>query len=418
MSSISETGKSHVGIFPKGWEVRKVDQFANVRTGPFGSLLHQDDYVHDGTPIITVEHLGDRGIIHKNLPMVSDNDKQRLSAYLLQKHDIVFSRVGSVDRNAIVKDDEEGWLFSGRLLRIRVGTNDVYSPYLSYFFSSEPFRNRIRNVAVGQTMASLNTQIMKNIEVVLPPFPEQHAIAEVLSDVDALIEAQEALIEKKRLIKQGVMQELLTGKRRLPGFGGEWKHEILTDVCTLETGKRPKGGVSEKGDIPSLGGENIYNENGLNLENINKVSTEFYNNMNQGILKNNDVLINKDGANTGKVALYTNSPFKKACINEHLFIMRGNENLDNRFLYNLLCLEEINYEIKKFITSSAQPGLNRSFVEKIIVKLPQILEQQAIAKIIMDIEIEIDLQKKYKMKIESVKQGMMEELLTGRTRLV
>ena len=133
----------------------------------------------------------------------------------LQKHDIVFSRVGSVDRNALVSAQEDGWLFSGRLLRIRPKIKGVFSPYLSYHFHDEPFKQRVRSVAVGQTMPSLNTQIMKNVVVALPPLPEQRAIAAVLSDMDAEIAALEARRVKTRALKQGMMRALLTGRIRL-----------------------------------------------------------------------------------------------------------------------------------------------------------------------------------------------------------
>src|SRR5712691_3358919 len=136
--------QTEVGVIPEDWEVTKLGEVADVKTGPFGSALHERDYVDDGTPIITVEHLGEQGIVYVNLPMVSDFDRKRLKAYSLLKGDIVFSRVGSVDRNSLIKEEESGWLFSGRLLRIRLITSGVYSPYLSYYFYQEPTKQRIR----------------------------------------------------------------------------------------------------------------------------------------------------------------------------------------------------------------------------------------------------------------------------------
>lgn len=93
------------------WKSVRLGDVADIQTGPFGSQLHQKDYVLNGTPIITVEHLGENQIIHENLPMVSDFDKERLKKYSLKDGDIVFSRVGSVDRRALVKKEEDGWLF-------------------------------------------------------------------------------------------------------------------------------------------------------------------------------------------------------------------------------------------------------------------------------------------------------------------
>jgi type I restriction enzyme S subunit len=136
-----------------------------VQTGPFGSQLHASDYVNEGTPIITVEHLGDNRIIHTNVPRVTDEDKKRLARYSLITGDIVFSRVGSVDRRAIVQPDEDGWLFSGRCLRVRPDRNKIDPGYLSWFFGLPGFQEHIRQIAVGATMPSLNTRILEDVHL-------------------------------------------------------------------------------------------------------------------------------------------------------------------------------------------------------------------------------------------------------------
>ena len=159
-----------------------------IQTGPFGSQLHQEDYVATGTPIITVEHLGDNRILHQNLPCVSDGDARRLSRYTLREGDVVFSRVGSVDRRALVRQAEHGWLFSGRCLRIRPNPKKLDSSYLSYFFGLPAFQAYIRSVAVGATMPSLNTQILSAVTVPHPPPAEQRAIAHILGTLDDKIE--------------------------------------------------------------------------------------------------------------------------------------------------------------------------------------------------------------------------------------
>ncbi len=163
-------------------------KIASVQTGPFGSQLHMKDYVEKGTPIITVEHLGDNKILHDNLPCVSDQDCIRLSKYDLREGDIVFSRVGSVDRCAYVKKEEEGWLFSGRCLRIRVENENVDPRYLSFYFGQPLFKSYIRQVAVGATMPSLNTSIMSELSIPLPPLAIQKKIAAILSSLDDKIE--------------------------------------------------------------------------------------------------------------------------------------------------------------------------------------------------------------------------------------
>ncbi len=114
-----------------------IGNIATVQTGPFGSQLHKKDYVMIGTPILTVEHLGNRKITTQNLPQVNEKDVLRLSKYKLIQGDIVFSRVGSVDRCSYVSQLEDGWLFSGRCLRVRSDKNKVDPLYLYYYFSLE-----------------------------------------------------------------------------------------------------------------------------------------------------------------------------------------------------------------------------------------------------------------------------------------
>ena len=162
---------------------------AGIQTGPFGSQLHQKDYVAAGTPIITVEHLGENCILHAALPYVSEQDRTRLSKYTLQEGDIVFSRVGSVDRRGLVRKEEEGWLFSGRCLRIRPNPNKIDAGFLSYFFGLPAFKNHIRSIAVGSTMPSLNTQLLSDICIHYPAdIEEQRAIAHILGTLDDKIE--------------------------------------------------------------------------------------------------------------------------------------------------------------------------------------------------------------------------------------
>ncbi|WP_248747181.1 restriction endonuclease subunit S [Pseudomonas sp. MWU12-2037] len=209
------TGQRRLPGFSGGWEKKTIGEVADVKTGPFGSSLHESDYVQSGTPIITVEHLGEFGVTYQNLPLVSEEDRVRLGNYSLSAGDIVFSRVGSVDRNALIREEQEGWLFSGRLLRVRPNHGVVYSPYLSFQFNTERFKSSVLKVAVGQTMASLNTQILKALYVDVPNIAEQTAIATILSDMDNDIINLESQLQKVRNLKQGLMQELLTGRIRL-----------------------------------------------------------------------------------------------------------------------------------------------------------------------------------------------------------
>lgn len=180
------------------------------------------------------------------------------------------------------------------------------------------------------------------------------------------------------------------------------------------SGSRPSGGVSTEGEgIPSLGGENVITSGGITFQNLNLVSEEFYSLMPKGKLQPYDVLINKDGAQTGKVGLYKVS-FQKACVNEHLFILRHrNPDNDQSYLYYSVLSPETQIKISRCITGSAQPGLNTTFVDAVEILLPNDpLEQKKIAKILSTIDAEIEQTEALIAKWQKIKAGMMQDLFT------
>lgn len=179
-----------------------------IQTGPFGSQLHKEDYAVAGTPIITVEHLGENRITRQNLPLVSDQDVARLSRYQLEQGDIVFSRVGSVDRRALVRGEESGWLFSGRCLRVRPNRELVDSEFLSYYLGLPTFKDYIRGVAVGATMPSINTKILSDAPVTLPGgVAVQRLIGRLLGTLDDKIELNRRMNETLEAMAQAIFRD-------------------------------------------------------------------------------------------------------------------------------------------------------------------------------------------------------------------
>lgn len=169
------------------WKEVRLGEVADVQTGPFGSQLHKENYVNKGTPIVTVEHLGNKWFTSQNLPMVSDEDKLRLAKYCSQEGDVIFSRVGSVDRCSYVSKEYSGWLFSGRCLRVRPRSG-INPEYLYYFLTNEGTKQYIRNIAVGATMPSINTKLLNEVPITIPSLDDQHRIASILSSLDRKIE--------------------------------------------------------------------------------------------------------------------------------------------------------------------------------------------------------------------------------------
>lgn len=179
---------------PQCWTDATVGDFASVQTGPFGSQLHNEDYVESGTPIITVEHMDGKYIAHRNLPLVSQNDVDRLRKYDLHTGDIVFSRVGSVDRAVMVSQHEDGWLFSGRCLRVRPYDPNTGS-YFLWWFNQPVIRQLVTASAVGATMPSINTSILNSIRIV---FPQKDIVTQFCKMADGLIEIIATNLEEIR----------------------------------------------------------------------------------------------------------------------------------------------------------------------------------------------------------------------------
>ena len=205
-------------------------ELADIQTGPFGSQLHKEDYVADGTPIVTVEHLGNKMFSEQNLPRVSNTDKNRLKKYVLKQGDIVFSRVGSVDRCSYVDQKHDGWMFSGRCLRVRP-TSEIDSEYLYYYFCLEETKQFVRNIAVGATMPSINTKLLGEVVVTFPELEQQKRISGILSAIDSKIEVNQKINDNLSDLLQTIYQGQF-GKVGLANNCG-----ILADICSYSKDK-------------------------------------------------------------------------------------------------------------------------------------------------------------------------------------
>ena len=205
-------------------------ELADIQTGPFGSQLHKEDYVADGTPIVTVEHLGNKMFSEQNLPRVSNTDKNRLKKYVLKQGDIVFSRVGSVDRCSYVDQKHDGWMFSGRCLRVRP-TSEIDSEYLYYYFCLEEIKQFVRNIAVGATMPSINTKLLGEVVVTFPELEQQKRISGILSAIDSKIEVNQKINDNLSDLLQTIYQGQF-GKVGLANNCG-----ILADICSYSKDK-------------------------------------------------------------------------------------------------------------------------------------------------------------------------------------
>ena len=184
---------SIVGSLPPGWEVTTLGEVCvqgggGIQTGPFGSQLHASDYVPEGIPSIMPQNIGDNRIVTDGIARISDADSGRLRRYLVRPGDIVYSRRGDVERRALVRDEQDGWLCGTGCLRVRFGEGIVDPTYAAYYLAHPAVRAWITRHAVGATMPNLNTAILSAVPFAKPALHEQRRIAATLGALDDKIE--------------------------------------------------------------------------------------------------------------------------------------------------------------------------------------------------------------------------------------
>jgi type I restriction enzyme S subunit len=296
------------------------------------------------------------------------------------------------------------------ILKARVGTDQG----LIYF--SLVHKNILRFLASG-TRAKLNRAELDKIEVPLPPTKaEQEAIAEALSDADALIESLEQLLIKRRQLKQGAMQELLTGKKRLPGFSGEWETKVLENVLQIPVTDGPHLTPRFLNDgIPFLSVNNLV-DNRIDLSSLRYISREDHAEFSRKCRpQRGDVLLGK-AASVGLVAIVDMD--MEFNIWSPIALIRVNSGNIPKFVYYSFQSATAIRQIELLTNSSSQGNIGMGDIERLVLLLPEKEEQQAIADVLSDMDAEIAALETKLAKAHQLKRGMMQELLTGRIRLV
>jgi type I restriction enzyme S subunit len=345
--------------------------------------------------------------------MVADDDRDRLSKYLLRDGDIVFSRVGSIGRFGLVTDAEEGWLFSGRLLRVRLKRD--YAPFVYHQMCTTSFIRQIESVAVGQTMPSLNTVIVNDLLVALPSPREQRAIAAALSDADALVESLDALIAKKRDMKQAAMQQLLTGRTRLRGESTEWAVVKVGEFArTLKGRGLSRDVVLEAGTNPCL----LYGELFTTYRRVAREVGARTNSLDGELSVCGDVLMPGSTTTSGEdLATATALLVDGVRLGGDVNIIRPDlQRIDPRWLAYVIthCHRQDVALRAQGVTIHHLYGRDIASIE---MRLPDRDEQTRLADVLEAMDAEIDALVAQREKAELVKQGMMQELLSGRVRL-
>ena len=401
-----------LGSFTFSWEQRKLGDISEIKTGPFGSTLHADDYVSDGTPIITTEHFKTGALPRsKNgLPQVSDSDYKRLTAYTLDDGDIVFSRVGSVDINALITPFQSNWLFSGRVLRVRPQT-DISSQFLHTRLETESIKTDIRTRAVGQTMPSINTEILKITPLVLPSSAaEQEQIGSYFAALDNLITLHQRKFEKLTNVKKSMLEKMFPQNGssypgiRFKGFTDAWEQRKVGDLLIERNQQAPMSDqyplmafIANEGVAPK--GER-YDRSALVTDTVNKL----YKKTEKG-----DFIYSSNNLETGSIGL---NKYGKACISPVYSIFEPTGIADSDFLGRRLVRKDfINAMVKwRQGVIYGQWRIHESDFLKIEIPVPSVEEQRKIGAYLDQLDNLITLHQRELEKLQNIKKSMLEKM--------
>lgn len=327
-------------------------------------------------------------ICNPPMELVPLNDKEK-KKYCVKAGDLLFARQSLVASGAgkcsIVLETPEITTFESHLIRVRLDSQKTVPLFYFYYFNSPQGKGNIQSLIMQVAAAGIRGSELAKLLVPYPPFPTQQKIATILSAYDELIENNARRIQILDEMAQTIYREWFVNFR-FPGhekvkmidsplgkIPETWKVTMLNDVLTiLESGSRPKGGIDPYvHDVPSIGAENILGLGKYIYSKEKYVSLDFFKKMKKGHIKNGDVLLYKDGAKIGRKSMFRDGfPHSKACINEHVFILRTNDKCNQKYLYFWLDLPEMTARIKSINSNAAQPGINQKGVRGLPILLP------------------------------------------------
>jgi type I restriction enzyme, S subunit len=388
--------KTEVGVIPEDWGVTTVSGIASAARnaivgGPFGSDLVSNDYVAEGVPVIRGQNMSSQSV-SGNFVFVTPAKAKSLESNLAHPDDIVFTQRGTLGQVSLVPEAPfESYLVSQSQMKLSVNRTLADPFFFYYLFTCDKQQEIIRGGTIQTGVPHINLGILRGIPVQLPPLAEQRAIATALSDMDALIASLDRMIAKKHDIKQATMQELLTGKRRLSGFNDEWIEKRLGAVAPLQRGFDLPSSQLKEGPYP------VVYSNGIVNHHI------------RSMVGGSGVVTGRSGT-IGKVT-YVEDDFWPH--NTSLWVTNfcGNDPKFIFYLYSFIKLD-------RFSTGSGVPTLNRNDVHAFSARIPSKSEQTAIATILSNIDADIATIEQKLDKTRMLKQGMMQELLTGKIRLI
>lgn len=411
---------TEVGRIPEDWEATRIDKLCclKARIGwqglTTGEYLPQGDYV-----LVTGTDFNDGYIDWKNCCYVSKWRYDQDINIQIKEGDVLISKDGTIGKVAFLDSiPGPGTLNSGVFVVRPKQDNVINKAYLSWIFKSIWFKSFIDQLTAGSTINHLYQKDFVKFQLVYPnDISEQSRIATALSAIDNLISELGKLIDKKRAIKQGAMQQLLTGKKRLKGFNEPWVEKKLGEDALILRGGSPRPIEDYITD----------SQDGLNWIKIGDVKP------NDKYFRKTAEKIKKEGLNKtrqvkkGDFILSNSMNFGRpyildidGCIHDGWLVIQDyQETYDMLFLYYILCSDAVMNQYASMAAGSSVQNLNKEKVANVLLYAPSSLkEQSAIAKVLSSMDEEISFLEAKREKYNAIKQGMMQQLLTGKIRLV
>ena len=389
----AEYRHTEIGVIPTDWDVKRLRDISPNQS--VGLVINPSTYFDTkGTvPMLVGSNVAENRIDWNGARRISTASNERLPASRVYAGDLVTVRVGDPGVTAVIPREYSGSNCASMMIVRSHPSFD--STWLCHLMNSSYGRSRIESVQYGTAQKQFNISDAVDFQYPVPPLAEQRAIATALSDVDALIAGLERLIGKKRDIKQAAMQQLLTGQTRLPGFSGEWGSVALSSLAKIEKGQLITNDLLIPGEVPVIAG--------------GKRPAYFHALANR---TGKTITISASGASAGYVALYDQPIFASDCST----ISEADTYCIDFLFFTLASRQNKIYSLQ---TGGAQPHVQPKDLAPLKIALPPCVdEQRAIANILSDMNVELSTLESRLAKTRLIKLGMMQELLTGRTRLV
>ena len=415
----SKYKQTEIGIIPEDWCVEKMNTVADVRDGTHDS----PKYVKRGVKFVTSKNIVNNKLDLSEISYISDSDAYEVNKRSkVDKGDILMSMIGTIGSATLINFEPDFCIKNVAL--IKPYPKRIKSDFLIQLILSPSYQRYINYKLEGGIQKFISLGVLRDLDVILPADEyEQTAIFTSLSDIDHLIEKLNKLIEKKKSVKLGAMQELLTGKQRLPGFSGQWMQKPLTEVSWFQEGPGVRTSQFTERGIKLLNGTNIYRGKML-LENTNRFisESEAFGPYSHFLVDVGDIVIASSGITIDKFEekiAFIKKEHLPLCMNTSTIRFKVKDSLVPRFLYYFLMSKKFKGQIGAQATGSAQLNFGPSHLDKVEISLPKDKsEQDAIAGVLSDMDAEIEKLESQLSKYQNIKQGMMQTLLTGKIRLI